>query len=250
MTDPILMNNINECNDLEDNDQFQASASVPVSKKSYNIQAPGPLLLDIQTRTAEEPVELDGIQDQPHERTKFRQVEYDPEQSGYLLPWSFQPELNEVEEPDYIEENNNNDREDEINDDYYNLPVIVYRDSIAYDNDGQDEISLDDNDSNDYINDNNYDETIFNRNERMDVKKPGPFFESSPNNFYLDKMEYKDDDDQVDDKDAGQQEFEMSMSAAAPTVPDKRRLPLEEQGAEPASAEQHKNYVHISLNNK
>ena len=29
---------------------------------------------------------------------------------------------------------------------------------------------------------------IFNRNERLDVKKPGPFFPNSANNFFLDKV--------------------------------------------------------------
>ena len=29
---------------------------------------------------------------------------------------------------------------------------------------------------------------IFNRNERLDVKKPGPFFKNSANNFFLDKV--------------------------------------------------------------
>jgi hypothetical protein len=32
------------------------------------------------------------------------------------------------------------------------------------------------------------DDVVFDRRERMDVKKPGPFFEASPNNFYLDKL--------------------------------------------------------------
>ena len=31
-------------------------------------------------------------------------------------------------------------------------------------------------------------ETVFNRRERLDVKKPGPFYSNSPNNFYLDKV--------------------------------------------------------------
>lgn len=29
---------------------------------------------------------------------------------------------------------------------------------------------------------------LFNRNERLDVKKPGPFFKNSANNFFLDKL--------------------------------------------------------------
>ena len=33
-------------------------------------------------------------------------------------------------------------------------------------------------------------ESVFNRRERLDVKKPGPFYSNSPNNFYLDKVSY------------------------------------------------------------
>ena len=33
-------------------------------------------------------------------------------------------------------------------------------------------------------------ESVFNRRERLDVKKPGPFYSNSPNNFYLDKVRY------------------------------------------------------------
>ncbi len=29
---------------------------------------------------------------------------------------------------------------------------------------------------------------IFNRRERLDVKKPGPFYQNSANNFFLDKV--------------------------------------------------------------
>ena len=68
----------------------------------------------------------------------------------------------------------------------------------------------------------------------MDVKKPGPFFEASPNNFYLDKIiseeenEAPDDDNtsvdvkkvdknttnKVNDNDQGQQEYEIPMSTS------------------------------------
>ena len=33
-------------------------------------------------------------------------------------------------------------------------------------------------------------ESVFNRRERLDVKKPGPFYSNSPNNFYLDKVSF------------------------------------------------------------
>merc|ERR1712228_638584 len=44
------------------------------------------------------------------------------------------------------------------------------------------------------------DDVVFDRRERMDVKKPGPFFEASPNNFYLDKLTYRYDADNNEDK--------------------------------------------------
>ena len=79
---------------------------------------------------------------------------------------------------------------------------------------------------------------LFNRKERMDVKKPGPFFEASPNNFYLDKIvseeenegsENNNDDENntendvekvdknatnKDNNDPGQQEYEIPMSTS------------------------------------
>ena len=79
---------------------------------------------------------------------------------------------------------------------------------------------------------------LFNRKERMDVKKPGPFFEASPNNFYLDKIvseeenegsENNNDDENnteidvekvdknatnKDNNDLGQQEYEIPMSTS------------------------------------
>ena len=72
----------------------------------------------------------------------------------------------------------------------------------------------------------------------MDVKKPGPFFEASPNNFYLDKIvseeenegsENNNDDENnteidvekvdknatnKDNNDLGQQEYEIPMSTS------------------------------------
>merc|ERR1712051_149048 len=41
-------------------------------------------------------------------------------------------------------------------------------------------------------------DAVFDRRERMDVKKPGPLFEASPNNFYLDKLTYRYDDNTND----------------------------------------------------
>ena len=44
-------------------------------------------------------------------------------------------------------------------------------------------------------------ESVFNRRGRLDVKKPGPFYSNSPNNFYLDKLQIDDmeDDENFDE---------------------------------------------------
>ena len=79
---------------------------------------------------------------------------------------------------------------------------------------------------------------LFNRKERMDVKKPGPFFEASPNNFYLDKIVSEEENEgsennnndenstendvekvdknatNKDNNDLGQQEYEIPMSTS------------------------------------
>merc|ERR1711936_1070687 len=55
-------------------------------------------------------------------------------------------------------------------------------------------------------------ESVFNRMERLDVKKPGPFYSNSPNNFYLDKL-LPDDSQSVEDldEDPGQTEYEYPL---------------------------------------
>merc|ERR1719193_2897162 len=63
-------------------------------------------------------------------------------------------------------------------------------------------------------------ESVFDRRERLDVKKPGPFFAHSPNNFFLDKLlpENFDENSDDDDKNAeqgetgGQTEYELPLS--------------------------------------
>merc|ERR1711881_406652 len=114
------------------------------------------------------------------------------------------------------------------------------------------------------------DDVVFDRRERMDVKKPGPFFEASPNNFYLDKLTYRYETDsnndeamdtvegnnktkiEIDNEDAaradadateqGQQEYEFPMSTSGK---EKRRLANDQLETEAAN-----NYVHIALNDK
>merc|ERR1719391_1239061 len=62
-------------------------------------------------------------------------------------------------------------------------------------------------------------ESVFDRRERLDVKKPGPFFAHSPNNFFLDKLPPENFDENSDDDDnnaegeaGGQTEYELPLS--------------------------------------
>jgi len=56
-------------------------------------------------------------------------------------------------------------------------------------------------------------ESVFDRRERLDVKKPGPFFTNSPNNFFLDKLLPEDDyNGQEEQEEDGQTEYEQSLS--------------------------------------
>lgn len=107
------------------------------------------------------------------------------------------------------------------------------------------------------------DDIVFDRrHQRMDVKKPGPFFEASPNNFYLDKLAYRYDTDNADnnvtnqihnnDEDNdGQQEYEFPLSTSEgkeKRAPSQEMEQQEEGGGGGNKAAD--NYVHISLNNK
>lgn len=69
-------------------------------------------------------------------------------------------------------------------------------------------------------------ETVFSRNERLDVKKPGPFFKNSQNNFFLNKLIDGNQEDNetadntgdyadnmaINDGLTGQTEYEMPLS--------------------------------------
>ena len=95
---------------------------------------------------------------------------------------------------------------------------------------------------------------LFNRRERMDVKKPGPFFEASPNNFYLDKLsenydlkdeENNNNNNETKSEDPGQQEYEIPMSTSK-----EKRMDPEIPEIPEIEDEQLNNYVHIALNKK
>lgn len=57
-------------------------------------------------------------------------------------------------------------------------------------------------------------ESVFNRRERLDVKKPGPFYTNSPNNFFIDKIPSEEEDEDLEE-DLGQTEYEFPMSGEA-----------------------------------
>ena len=119
-------------------------------------------------------------------------------------------------------------------------------DFIDYDylddlNNGQIEETVDDAETGD----------VFYRKNRMDVKKPGPFVEASPNNFYLDKLTYRyDTDDENDTKieDQGQEEYEIPMPQPAPSKEKRMMIPIDAMETEDLNIPD--DYVHIALNNK
>lgn len=57
-------------------------------------------------------------------------------------------------------------------------------------------------------------ESVFDRRERLDVKKPGPFFTNSPNNFFLDKLVPEDFSVKqlAGEEGVGQTEYEFPLS--------------------------------------
>merc|ERR1719400_1266023 len=198
----------------------------------------------------EEPVELQGLDDLPLERSKYYAI------------------LNDME---------NDDRE---------LPSLGIGEEESMTPEDAMTASMEDDEAGQQETFNDYDpelianeaDAVFDRRERMDVKKPGPFFEASPNNFYLDKLTYRYDDNTNDnnldaiegnaknktktdenevegvgkaaingDADAteqGQQEYEFPMSTK-----EKRRLTNDNIEAE-LETEAANNYVHIALNNE
>jgi len=188
----------------------------------------------------EQPVELQGLDNLPLERSKYYAI------------------LNDFENADDSELPPLGIEEESI------IPAAMT--ASADDNAGQQETF------NDYDPEliPEEDDVVFDRRERMDVKKPGPFFEASPNNFYLDKLTYRYETDSnndeamttvegnnktkigIDNEDAaradpaateqGQQEYEFPMSTSGK---EKRRLTNDELETEAAN-----NYVHIALNDK
>jgi len=95
-------------------------------------------------------------------------------------------------------------------------PDDTERDISNYDFDYEDSSASKDDDDVLYYNPDNEPipvESVFDRRERLDVKKPGPFFTNSPNNFFLDKLLPEDSETDTDlDNDPGQTEYEFPLS--------------------------------------
>jgi receptor-type tyrosine-protein phosphatase N len=226
LTDPMI--DYESEDGLGDLDQIQNDEDTTINERS-----PRGLRLNEEN---EEPVELQGLDNLPLERSKYYALLNDYENDDSKLP------------PLGIEE--------EL------MKRAAMTDSVLDDNAGQQETF------NDYDPEliPEEDDVVFDRHERMDVKKPGPFFEASPNNFYLDKLTYRYENDNndndamdtvegnnktknvIDNKDVatpdeqGQQEYEFPMSTSGK---EKRRLTNDEFETEAAN-----NYVHIALNDK
>lgn len=104
---------------------------------------------------------------------------------------------------------------------------------------------------------------IFSRNERFDVKKPGPFFPNSANNFFLNKIISEEEgssdaeQDQLMLKDPfgprktqnldAKGQIEVEQPVLAP-VKDKRLLPVVDSVVHDRN--EGNNYVHMQLNNR
>ncbi len=197
-----------------------------------------PEQLYLTLRDAEEPIELQGIDFLPLERSKFYQEpseDLDEQDTIMLEPM--------LDDEDDATRQVQMGQVETLNSDFDNLQDF------------------------------DYDDRIFDRRGRIDVKKPGPFFESSPNNFYLDKLTYRYDTEDTDpaedtennaerrqdkkqlnktqdlvadvENEDGQQEYEIPMSTSGGKA---KRLVLDIE-EHPGELDDD-NYVHILLNNK
>jgi len=92
-------------------------------------------------------------------------------------------------------------------------------------------------------------ESVFNRRERLDVKKPGPFYSNSPNNFYLDKLlpDESDSDEELDE-DPGQTEYEYPAGESQEARQKKGLGEPLLSYSEPQVEDQ--GYLYININNR
>jgi len=130
-------------------------------------------------------------------------------------------------------------------------PDDTDRDISNYDFDYDDSSATKDDDDVLYYNPDNEPvpvETVFDRRERLDVKKPGPFFTNSPNNFFLDKLLPEDSATNEDlDNDPGQTEYEFPLSPPGP----RQKKDLQESlvsYSEPV--DQHNSYLYVNIKDR
>jgi len=90
-------------------------------------------------------------------------------------------------------------------------------------------------------------ESVFDRRERLDVKKPGPFFTNSPNNFFLDKLLPEDPDTDMDlDNDPGQTEYEFPLSPPGA----RQKKDLQQPVLSYSEPDQSSNYLYVNIKDR
>jgi len=95
--------------------------------------------------------------------------------------------------------------------------------------------------------------SVFDRRERLDVKKPGPFFSNSHNNFFLDKLVPRDSEEkeelekELPSQEEGQTEFESPLSPQQKKTKKDLKEPLVSY-SEPE--DQSKNYLHVNIKDR
>jgi len=137
------------------------------------------------------------------------------------IPQSFMQDIYSTEDED--EDDDESDSEDAKDISNYDFD---YEDSSAAKDEDEDDILYYNGESGEpmFYNKKNEPvpvESVFDRRERLDVKKPGPFFAHSPNNFFLDKLlpenfDENSDEDNVEEggeeETGGQTEYELPLS--------------------------------------
>merc|ERR1711936_310150 len=141
---------------------------------------------------AEENIDWRAMDAEEEEDTKPK----DKRQVIQDTPTSFMQDIYSTEE----DEDDSEDAKDISNFDF------DYEDSSAAKDGDNDDILYYNNDNGEpmFYNNNNDPipvESVFDRRERLDVKKPGPFYAHSPNNFFLDKLLPDNFDDNSNDED-------------------------------------------------
>jgi receptor-type tyrosine-protein phosphatase N len=259
-TDDDDTNTNEEFNTTDSNNSNYIYFYTTSKKDNYDSDIPeDEEILDISTRDLEQPIELTGIEDLPIQRTKFNLPPLISEDSDSVELYQRPDDAIDYEIiPEYPddEEYDTDPTSDLIE---YSIPDNINENTMI----GQDESPTD---SSPHLEPYSM---LFNRKERMDVKKPGPFFEASPNNFYLDKIVSEEENEgsennnndenntenevekvdknatNKDNNDLGQQEYEIPMSTSM-----EKRADTDTVEDYVPNDDELNNYVHIALDKK